>query len=306
MVRSEPRLFPVALCCLCLLALGRPASAQPAAQAPPGPSEKDVVYGVAEGQKLLVDTYRCPTPGPHPALMLIHGGGWAGGDKDAYRGEALYWSQQAGVVCFSINYRHAPKFRYPAQVVDCARAVRWVRAHAKEYDVNPDRIGALGHSAGGHLSLMLGVIKPDHYQSPEDPNRGLSGRVQCLMDLAGPADFTAAAHWPEITLGIVNGFIGATRDQAPDKWAEASPITHVTRDAAAMMMVYGTKDPLVPAEQGERMKAALDKVGVENELIVIKNADHGFQGADKADLEKAFVQTRTWMRRHLGVEPAAP
>ena len=287
---------------LCLTSCGlnaQPADAPPA----PQPSEKDVVYGVADGVNLLLDTYRCDPPGPHPALVFIHGGGWAGGDKGAYAAEALNWAKE-GVVCFSINYRFAPKFHYPAQLLDCARAMRWVRAHAVEYGLDPQRIGVTGHSAGGHLSLMMGVVKPDDYQSPDDPNKALSAKAHCVADLAGPADFTVPDQWPDVTTNIVVGFIGASQKDAPESWAEASPLTHVTKDDAPTIMLYGDKDPLVPPQQGEAMKAALDKVEVPAELIILKGADHGFQGCDPADRDKAFAGIHQWLLKHLF--PVAP
>lgn len=271
---------------------------------PPGPTDKDVVYGVADGQNLLLDVYRCPTPGPHPAVVMIHGGGWRGGDKAGDRGTAVGLSTRAGITCFSINYRLAPQFTYPAQVLDCARAVRWVRAHAPEYDVDPDRIAAWGGSAGGHLSLMLGVINPTDFQSPDDPNKALSAKVKCVVDIFGPSDLTGNATWPANAVQIAEGFLGASREQAPDKYAQASPITHVTADDAPVMMLHGDKDSLVPLAQSEVMKAALEKAGVECQLIVIANGEHGFKGADPAKVLEATIAAATWMKQHL--EAPAP
>ena len=299
MPSRSSRLAVPALCLLCVLLSGCQLFAQPPATPQPGPSEPNVVYGVAEGENLVMDIYRCPTPGPHPALMMIHGGGWAGGDKAGDRGGALNLSTKAGIVCFSINYRLAPKFKYPAQVLDCARAVRWVRAHAQEYDVDPARIGAWGGSAGGHLSLMLGVIKPDEFQTPDDPNKALSAKVQCVVDFFGPSDLSGT---PVISAGaaaIVVNWIGAQPQDAPDKYADASPITHVTKDAAPVIFLHGDADALVPLEQSVVMKAALDKVGVANELVVVKNGGHGFPGATQADIGAAYARALAWLTEHL-------
>jgi acetyl esterase/lipase len=285
------------------------ATQQPAAAAPqaPEPSEKDVVYGVAEGEKLLLDIYRCATPGPHPALVMIHGGGWSGGDKAGDRDFAAYLTSKVGIVCFSINYRLAPKYKFPAQVLDCARAVRWVRAHAAEYDADPARVGAFGASAGGHLSLMMGVIEPNEYQSADDPNRALSAKVRAVVDVCGPADMSARGPWSDLALQIATGFIGASQEAAPEKWAEASPITHVTSDDAATLLIHGGKDTLVPPQQSELMHAALQKAGVATELIVVPNGDHSFQGAEKAAVEAALVRAGEWLTEHLKpAEPAQP
>lgn len=280
-----------------LAATGCGVLAQPPA-APQQPAvQTDVVYGVADGQDLKLDIYGCSTPGPHPACLLIHGGGWAAGSKGGEKGAGTGLSQQ-GVVCFAVEYRFAPKYPWPAQILDCARAARWVRAHAAEYGVDPDRIGAVGGSAGGHLSLMLGVIKPDDYQSADDPNKALSAKVQCVVDLFGPADMRGASFSPQAT-AILTNFIGAPPGQAADKYADASPITHATREASPVLFVHGDADSLVPLQQSEVMKAALDQLGVENELVVVKNGGHGFGGATKEDIGAAYSKSVEWLLAHL-------
>ena len=267
-----------------------------------GPSDRDVVYGVADGRNLLLDVYRAPGPGPHPALLLIHGGGWAAGSKNDNAGMALGLLLQ-GFTCFSVEYRFAPAYKHPAQVEDCARAARWVRAHAAEYGIDPKRIGALGGSAGGHLSLMLGVIQPGDYQSADDPNRALPANVQCVVDLFGPSDLTRIPDLSKQALDILVKFLGGTYEQLPDKYADASPIKHVTKTSAPTFMMHGDADTLVPLSQSQVMKVALDKVGVPNELIVIHNGQHGFGGADKADLEAANKQALAWLKRYLVPPP---
>lgn len=283
---------PNALLSLLLLVMLSSAGchAQPAIQT-------DVVYGTAGGEDLKMDVYTCPTPGPHPAVLLIHGGGWSQGDKSSDRagGTAL---AQRGVVCFSLNYRLAPKYPWPAQILDCARAARFVRANAAKYDVDPTRLAAWGGSAGGHLSLMLGVIKPDDYQSEDDPNRALSAKVTCVVDYFGPTDLRGVSVSPQAS-GIVSRFIGAAPADAPEKYADASPITHATKDACPVLFVHGDKDLLVPLRQSEIMKAALDELKVENELIVVKNGAHGFGGADRQDIIAAHQQAAQWLLAHL-------
>ena len=263
--------------------------------APPAP-ELNVSYGAAGGENLLLDVYRAATPGPHPAVALIHGGGWAGGDKSgfAWAGTTL---ARAGFVCFSIDYRLAPKFTYPVQLQDVCRALRWIRAHAKDYDVDPARLGALGDSAGGHLSLMLGVIKPDAYKVPDDPNRDQSCRVQCVVDIYGPSDMTPQLM-PEAA-PIIQGFIGAPFQDAPNTWLDASPITHVAKGAAPTIFLHGDADTLVPLEQSRLMEAALDKVGVTTEMVVVHNGGHGFPGATQADIEHAFNRGFKFLHAHL-------
>ncbi|MHB8996954.1 MAG: alpha/beta hydrolase fold domain-containing protein [Armatimonadota bacterium] len=275
---------------LALIVLLTGCHAQPAIQT-------DVIYGTAAGEDLKLDIYPCATPGPHPAVLLIHGGGWAAGDKSSDKAAGTALSRR-GVVCFSINYRLAPKHPHPAQVLDCARAARWVRANAAKYDVDPSRLAAWGGSAGGHLSLMLGVIKPDDYQSPDDPNRAQSAKVTCVVDYFGPSDLRGVSISPQAS-SIVKNFIGATAAEAPDKYADASPITRASKDACPVLFVHGDKDLLVPLRQSELMKAALDECQVENELIVVKNGAHGFNGADRQDIMAARVKSVEWLLAHL-------
>lgn len=254
---------------------------------------KDVVYGTADGQDLKLDVCAPGTPGPHPALLLIHGGGWTGGSKDGQAGTAKGLVRY-GLVVFSVEYRFAPTHPWPAQILDCARAIRWVRANAAKYGVDPERVGAWGSSAGGHLSLMLGVINPGDYQSPDDPNRALSAKVKWVVDLFGPTDLRVLG-----ADGTLTKFIGAPLGEAADKYADASPISHATRDASPVLFVHGDADTLVPLQQSQVMKVELDKLGVENELVVVKNGGHNLDGADDKDKTAAYGAMGRWLRAHL-------
>lgn len=258
---------------------------------------KDVVYGVVGGEELKLDTYVPVTPGPHPGLLLIHGGGWSAGSKSGEANTAQNLAQH-GVVCFAVEYRFAPKYTWPAQILDCARAARWVRANADKYGLDPARLGAMGGSAGGHLSLMLGVIKPDDYQSTDDPNRALSAKVKCVVDVFGPTDLRGEAFSP-LAAGILAKFIGVPPGGDDVAYADASPITHATSEASPVFFLHGDKDTLVPLRQSEVMKAKLDELGVANELVVIKNGDHGFGKADPQELSAAYGKAMQWLAAQL-------
>src|SRR5262249_34444352 len=149
---------------------------------------KDVVYGTQDGMKLLMDVYQPDGfQGKRPGILFIHGGGWAFGDKGMY-GPLARALAAKGFVAFSINYRLLPKYHYPAQLDDAQRAVRYVRAHADAYNLDPDRLGALGDSAGGYLVAMLGT-RDTRDNSDSDLSR-YSSRVECVVDFYGPSDFT--------------------------------------------------------------------------------------------------------------------
>lgn len=258
-----------------------------------------MVYGEAGGQQLRLDVYRCPAPGTHPAVLLIHGGGWYSGDKAESQAVAERLNA-LGLACFAINYRLTPKFVFPAQVQDCACAVRWVRAHAAEYGVDPKRLGAWGDSAGAHLALMLGTMPPAAFADPTDPNRRLSARVQCVVDLWGPAEFRDPARWPVFAMKAAHGFFGGWPAAKSPVRAQASPVAYVTKTSSPILLVHGQRDILVPQQQSELMKAALDEAGVENRLIVVPGAGHNLQGASRQQREAIAATAAQWLKDHLG------
>lgn len=281
-----------------LLPLALLAAAGCGPRTPAGVTLRNVAYGTAAGQPLLLDVYQPRTSGPHPAVISIHGGAWRAGDRtmDAAWGQRL---AAAGFVCFAVDYRLAPQYTYPAQVQDCARAVRWVRAHAGQYEVLPERIGAIGFSAGAHLALMLGVMQPDEFADPEDPNRARSGKVQCVVDFYGPADFCDEAQWPVITLRYARDFFGASPTTVPEVCAAASPVTHVTPDDGPVLMVHGDRDPVVPLQQSELLKAALDRAGVANQLLTVPHAGHNLTGIRPAQKATVNAEALQWLCQHL-------
>ena len=156
----------------------------------------DVEYGRVGATSLRLDVYqpRGWSFSSRPALLLIHGGGWVEGDKQGEQ-EMAEFLVPRGFVAFAINYRLAHKGQdcYPAQALDVRRAARWVRVHAREYGADPDRLGAVGWSAGGHLAALLGTTDQ---ADPADPNSALPSRVDCVVDTAGPTDFTDESSPP--------------------------------------------------------------------------------------------------------------
>jgi len=241
--------------------------------------EKDVVYGTINGTKLLLDVYRPQGfTGKRPGVVLVHGGGWVAGDKGYYAPVGNLLASH-GYVAFSVNYRLAPVFHYPAQVDDVQRAVRWIRAHAADYDLDPDRLGALGDSAGGYLVAMLGTR--DTRDNSDKDLAGYSSRVQCVVDLYGPTDFTVPTTSPGVTaqgLQFLKAFFGKMPEEAPALYREGSPIISVNKQSAPFLIFHGTADPLVPVDQSERLYKALKAAGVETALILLYDQSHGFGG----------------------------
>lgn len=256
--------------------------------------ENDVLYGEAGGEKLLLDVYRPKdAPGKRPAVVLIHGGGWRAGSKSDCKGLGQDLATR-GFVGFAIKYRFAPRFTHPAQLDDCQLAVRWVRANAEKYQVDSDRIAAAGASAGGHLSAMLGV------RDTRDKNAPLSqfsSKVKCVVDVFGPMDLrlnSNTGYNNPVGLVLVQGFIGKKPEESPELYADASPITFVSKDTAPFLILHGTKDNLVPISQSEAMVEALKKAGVEVNLIRVEEAGH-----DAVPIQKGWQAAVEFLTKHL-------
>ncbi len=231
-----------------------------------GTVEKDVTYCTNGGVPQRLDLYYPQTPGPWPAAIFVHGGGWTSGSKQDPSGtreiDAL---QQGGFLVAAVDYRLAPQYPFPAQIEDVACAVRFLRANATQLNLDPSRIGAWGTSAGGHLASLLGT---------SDPAAGFaigayteySSRVQAVVSLYGPTDFSVP---------FAGGYDGQEKVFAGFDRLLASPITYVTPDDPPFFFVHGDQDVLVPLSQSEVMVAALQAAGVPAQLLVVRNAGHG-------------------------------
>lgn len=259
--------------------------------------ERDVTYGVVDGEKLLLDVYQPPSPAVdehRPAIMLIHGGGWRAGSRQSPSIVALSGAlAEAGYVAFNVEYRLVKPNpegdgwlnRYPVPIDDCRLAVRWVRANAEKYGVDAAKLGACGDSAGGHLVSLLGTIDS---KGEGDAGATPSSRVQAVADIFGPVDLTAdfsAIQLGELTVqDLVDSWI-----TTPEQKKEASPQYHIDKHTAAFLIIHGAKDTLVPVEQSRAFHAALQKAGRSSEYIEFDEAGHGFQGEDWDRMIEAVV-----------------
>lgn len=255
----------------------------------------DLVYTRAGDAELKLDLARPDGGGgPFPAVLVIHGGGWSRGDKAQNRA-ALAEFARRGYVAVSPQYRFAPKDPFPAQVHDVKAAVRWLRAHKDEYKVDPDHIGAVGFSAGGHLSLMLGLTGPGDGLEGDAPEGSPGSKVQAVVNYFGPTDFKAT-DLPEVTKPIVRDFLGGTAEEKPDLAAKASPITFVTPDDPPILTFQGTKDPLVPHTQAEKLVDAMTKAGVPGRTELLIGKGHGW---GDPEMRHTMVETFAFFDRYL-------
>lgn len=256
---------------------------------------RDVVYSEPDGEKLLMDIYRPDTPGPHPAVLLVHGGGWLGGSKAGHQGTGMMLARNGYVAC-AINYRLAPKYPYPAAMDDCHRAVRWIRAHSKEYGINPRRVGALGDSAGGHLVALIGVR-----DAREGVDRELS-RFKARPDAVVPyyGAFELFKMWDiEMAHRPLTAWLGGPPETHAKVYAAASPVTGIPRKAPPFLIIHGNADKVNPEEQSHLLHRALREKGVESTLLILEGAGHGW-APDSPHARQAEAAVLQFLGKHLG------
>jgi acetyl esterase/lipase len=241
---------------------------------------KDIEYGRGGEMPLYLDLYIPETPiiKPMPAVIFIHGGGWQSGDKYPSQVRSL---AQCGFFAVSINYRLSGVAIFPAAVEDCKCAVRWLRANAVKYNVDPNRIGVWGGSAGGHLALMVACTDETAGLEGNGSWETYSSRVQAVCSYYGPTDLMSMQDGGDTAAPAK--FIGGSLLEKPETYKLASPVTYVTLDDPPLLMVHGQSDRVVPYAQSVKMLDAYLKLGLKVELVEVLNAGHGFQPVgDKA------------------------
>lgn len=246
--------------------------------------ERDLPY-LEAGRKERLDLY-LPAVGAQnarsPGIVIIHGGGWTGGDKGAAReiniGTTL---AGAGYVCASVNYRLDKAGRWPTNLQDCKNAVRFLRKNAELYHVDPENIGVIGGSAGGHLALMVAYTSGISELEPSEPYGGVSSQVSAVVDLYGITDLltrrkTDDSGKPVGPTTRSSELLEETADQNPSAWRMASPVTHVSARTPPTLILHGTKDTTVDRDQASELAARLKEQGVEYQLIWVEGIGHTF------------------------------
>jgi acetyl esterase/lipase len=229
---------------------------------------------------------------PMPVVVWIHGGAWRAGNKDSGIPQLMRFARR-GYFCASIEYRLSQEAKFPAQIEDCKCAIRFLRAKAKDYNLDPNRIGVWGSSAGGHLVALLGTSGDVTELEGKGGNQEFSSRVNAVCDWFGPSDFLkmigvpsnidrTSPNCPEALL------IGGALQENKDKAAKANPITYVSKDDPPFLIMHGDKDMVVPLNQSELLYDALKKAGVDATFHVVKDAGHGFGGREIDERVDAF------------------
>jgi len=256
--------------------------------------EKDTVYGTGGSETLRLDMARPTWKGTFPAIVCIHGGAWRSGDKSSYDAEIRNLAS-LGFVAVSIQYRLAPKHIFPAQVEDAKCAVRFLRANAKKYNINPGSIGALGDSAGGHLALMLGLMNTEDGLEGDGGSNAFTSKIQAVVNYYGPTDFNQKEVWSEAQIAQAGYFFGT---EAPDLELikKASPAAYIDPKDPPILTVHGTADPIVPVTQATHLHQLLKVAGVQSQLDIVQGAGHGWQSPDQ---DRIQTQTIQFFKTHL-------
>jgi len=237
-----------------------------------GSADIDVPYCTPEGMPQKLDLYYPSSGGPWPVLFYVHGGSWMEGDKA--EGEGWRGMNDSGYLVVSVNYRMAAEGKFPVMIEDLKCALRFLKAHSAEYNLDPNRIAAIGASAGGHLVSLLGTA--DEFAGWDGGEYAdQSSRVQAVVSMSGIYDFTV-----KVPSGIgtpIFYVFGALAGKDSPEMLAASPVTYIDSNDPSFLILHGTSDGVLPVEQAEIMHAHLTEAGVPSTLVIVENGDHGLQ-----------------------------
>ncbi|MCW8131252.1 MAG: alpha/beta hydrolase [Planctomycetota bacterium] len=250
---------------------------------------RDVVFAEPGGEKLKLDLAKpAQGDGPFPIVVCIHGGAWRAGNKAGMR-EWLAALAAKGYAAALIDYRLAPASKFPAQIEDVKDAIRYLRAHAKDLKLDPERLATLGESAGGHLALLAGFTEAKDGLEGKPAADAPSTRVQAIVNFYGPTDFTSKTDWDAVRLAQAKDFLG-TADQTAEVVKKASPITYLDAKDPPVLTIHGADDRVVPVDQAKHLHEALKKDGVKEKLVVLEGQGHGWRGETKTDTMRQAVE----------------
>ena len=251
--------------------------------------KSDIEYSKVGGESLTLDASVPDGAGPFPAVVIVHGGGFVRGTKTSYVTPLFPVLDEAKMAWFSINYRLATKAPFPAPIEDTEAAIAWVRKHAREYKVDPNRIVLLGESAGGHIVSYVGA------------KDGAKLHLRGVVVFYGPQELVshAAEHGGKISEGMAQ-YLSITPEITPEaskKLQDASPYTYINKQMPPVLLLHGTKDTQVDYQQSVKMKKRFDEVGVPCEFITITDGPHGMGSWDKVPEGSAYKKKLvTWLQ----------
>jgi acetyl esterase len=247
-----------------------------------------IEFTQAGGTNLTLDAFVPEGKGPFPTCILVHGGGWMRGDKQTFIKPLFEPLSKAGFTWFTINYRLAPQGRFPACVEDTEAAVRWVKAHAREYKVDVNRIALIGESAGGHIVSLVGV------RAKGDTSLAAVVPIYAPHDLEMQAKSrTPLPPWTTALFGIAE-----LNDAASKTLRDASPTSYLRKGLPPYLLIHGTKDEQVPYEQSVKFQAKMQAFGNTCDFITVKDGVHGMGGWAKlgSDYQERMI---AWLKKTL-------
>lgn len=266
---------------------------------------RDLNYAGTTNWRQTLDLFvpEKPSEKPLPLVVFIHGGGWENGSKNS-GGALLPLIESGNYVGASINYRLTNEGPHPMQIHDCKAAIRWLRAHAKDYSIDSDKIGVFGISAGGHLVSLLGTggdVK--ELEGTVGKHLNQSSCVTCVVNFCGPANFLTFAGKgsvidPENTKSGIGKLLGGKLSARQAAAKAASPVTYVSKDDPPFLHIHGTKDNLVPYDQPKEFDAALEAAGISSTLLTGEGEGHVFYNQPLIRNIRAFLDKH--LRGKLG------
>jgi len=263
--------------------------------------QKDIAYNDDHPAQRL-DVYLAKSTVPTPAMVYIHGGGWRAGSKNRLPGWLTAAVNDGWLSVVSVEYRFTDVAPHPAQVNDCVRAIQFVRSRANEWNIDPDRIGVTGGSAGAHLSLWVALHDDAAAPSSQDPIARHSSRTACAVSFAGPTDWSLLAEIEHKhpayrqLLGYEPGTPAAEMSSAAK--ADVSPISFATSDDPPVLLVHGDNDVIVPLRHASKLHEQLTSVKGTAELVVVKGANHSVAGAGDNVSQRAVA----FVCKHLKID----
>ncbi len=265
------------------------------------PSLEDVPYGPHKAQ--AVDVYLPKSEKPAPVMIQIHGGGWRAGSKKQVPSFLKQAVGQGWLAVVSVEYRFTDVAVHPAQTNDCLRAIQFVRSRAKEWKIDPSRLGVTGGSAGGHLSMFVATHPDLADPDSDDPVARQSSRAQCSVPFAGPSDWSLLSsirHDHPAYRQLIGHEPGTPfAKMKEERMRSVSPLTYVSADDPPMMIVHGDADVIVPFAHAQSMFKGLKGAGVEAELLRVKGGRHNVSGAGRPEF---FGPAIPFIKKHLKVE----
>ena len=265
-----------------------------------------VIYARPEGTALRMTLYlpRAESETPRPAVALFHGGAWLIGTRQQVGWYARRLAEH-GYVAATVSYRKLPKHGFPACVYDAKAAVRWLRVHAVELNIDPERIAASGHSAGGHLAMMLGTTGYGKQFEGEIPSN-VSAEVAAVISVYGAVDLTVYQQDTEegrlegISRKLLDAFLEGVEDKNKEPYVVASPVTYIDEHSAPTLFIQGDEDWLVPPSVSEKGEAMLRAVGVPTRRVVVEGVGHSFDQFAPKRRPAVLKEMLRFLEEHMG------